>query len=179
MHKIYIKFAFHALVECRGRAVLCIGLEFWRCQNVGSNPSLAGRGACVLEQRHLTIIASSFGWDVKLYRSRVLCNARKRTQDTYHEREGAFPGVSGFVPWAPSRVDMCVLQIFCIIINLGRLYMHMKNKILNVSKFLKFIYPFMNGNNGLKLGLDHRLMTCFVHIHGPWGPYLRLGPHII
>ena len=25
-----------------------------------------------------------------------LCNARKRTQDTYHEREGACPGVSGF-----------------------------------------------------------------------------------
>ena len=27
-----------------------IGLEFWCCQNVGSNPGLAGRGACVLEQ---------------------------------------------------------------------------------------------------------------------------------
>ena len=53
---------------------------------MGSNPGLAGRGACVLEQRHLTIIASSH----------VLCNARKRTQDTYREREGACPGVSGF-----------------------------------------------------------------------------------
>ena len=31
-------------------------------------------------------------------RSRVLCNARKRTQDTYREREGACPGVSGFAP---------------------------------------------------------------------------------
>ena len=30
--------------------------------------------------------------------SRVLCNARKRTQDTYREREGACPGVSGFAP---------------------------------------------------------------------------------
>ena len=49
-------------------------------------------------------------------RSRVLCNARKRTQDTSREREGACPGVSGFAPWAPSRVDMCALQIFCIII---------------------------------------------------------------
>ena len=51
-------------MECRGRAVSCIGLKFWRCQNVGSNPGLAGRGACALEQD--TIIASSFGWDVKL-----------------------------------------------------------------------------------------------------------------
>ena len=25
----------------------------------------------------------------------MLCNARKRTQDTYREREGACPGVSG------------------------------------------------------------------------------------
>ena len=40
---------------------------------------------------------------------------RKRTQDTYREREGACPGVSGFAPWAPSRVDMCALQIFCIV----------------------------------------------------------------
>ena len=38
------------LVECRDRAVWCIGLKFWCCQNVGSNPSVAGRGACVLEQ---------------------------------------------------------------------------------------------------------------------------------
>ena len=28
----------------------CIGLKFCRCQNVGSNPGLAGRSACVLEQ---------------------------------------------------------------------------------------------------------------------------------
>ena len=27
-----------------------------------------------------------------------LCNALKRTQDTYREREGACPGVSGFAP---------------------------------------------------------------------------------
>ena len=65
--------------------------------------------------RHLTIIASSFRWDVNC-RSRVLCNAHNRTQDTYRERERACPGVSGFAPWAPSRVDMCALQIFCIII---------------------------------------------------------------
>ena len=37
-------------MECRGRAVECIGLEFWGCQNVGSNPGLAGRGDYVLEQ---------------------------------------------------------------------------------------------------------------------------------
>ena len=49
-------------------------------------------------------------------RSRMSCNARKRTQDTCREREGACPGVSGFVPWAPSRVDMWAQQIFCIII---------------------------------------------------------------
>ena len=30
--------------------------------------------------------------------SRVLCNARKRNQDTYREREGACSGVSGFAP---------------------------------------------------------------------------------
>ena len=35
---------------CRGRVVSCIGLKFWCCQNVGSNPVLARRGACVLEQ---------------------------------------------------------------------------------------------------------------------------------
>ena len=33
---------------------------------VQSIPGLAGRGACVLEQDTITIIASSFGWDVKL-----------------------------------------------------------------------------------------------------------------
>ena len=27
-----------------------VGLKFWCCQNVSSNPGLAGRGACVLEQ---------------------------------------------------------------------------------------------------------------------------------
>ena len=32
------------------------------------------------------------------------------------KEKGACPGVSGFAPWAPSRVDMCALQIFCIII---------------------------------------------------------------
>ena len=54
----------------------------------------------------------------------MLCNARKRTQDTYREREGACPGVSRFAPLAPSRVDMCALQIFCIIhhVNLTYLY---------------------------------------------------------
>ena len=38
---------YESYVECRGRAVWCIGLG---CQNVGSNPSLAGRGTCVREQ---------------------------------------------------------------------------------------------------------------------------------
>ena len=32
------------------------------------------------------------------------------------KEKGACPGVSGFAPWAPSRVDMCMLQVFCIII---------------------------------------------------------------
>ena len=32
------------------------------------------------------------------------------------KEKGVSPGVSGFAPWAPSRVDMCTLQIFCIII---------------------------------------------------------------
>ena len=27
-----------------------VGLKFWCCQNVGSNPGLAGHGACVLVQ---------------------------------------------------------------------------------------------------------------------------------
>ena len=30
--------------------LVCIELKFWCYQNVGSNPGLAGRGACVLEQ---------------------------------------------------------------------------------------------------------------------------------
>ena len=32
------------------------------------------------------------------------------------KEKGACPCVSGFAPWAPSRVDKCALQIFCIII---------------------------------------------------------------
>ena len=33
----------------------------------------------------------------------------------HREREGACPGVSRFAPWAPNRVDMCALQIFCVL----------------------------------------------------------------
>ena len=35
------------------------------------------------------------------------------------KQKGAWPCVSGFAPWAPSRVDMCMLQIFCICICIG------------------------------------------------------------
>ena len=56
---------------------------------------LAGRGACVLEQdnNHNCFV-------LRMRRKAVgpvLCNARKRTRDTYGEREGACPGVSGFI----------------------------------------------------------------------------------
>ena len=79
--------------------------------------SRPGQLRCLcLWARHLYLLRPSDG--TLSCRSRVLCNARKRTQDTYREREGACPGVSGFAPWAPSRVDtvVCALQIFCIII---------------------------------------------------------------
>ena len=36
----------------------------------------------------------------------------------------ACPGVSGFAPWAPSRVDMCALQIIIIIIIIIIIYQH-------------------------------------------------------
>ena len=82
-------------------------------------PAWPVAGTCVLEQGHLTKIASSFGWGRKAVGPRVLCNACKRTWNTYREREGGLgPVFSGFAPWAPSRVDMCALEIFCIIINI-------------------------------------------------------------
>ena len=46
----------------------------------------------------------------------MLCNARKKNQDTCREKEGTCLGVSGLALWAPSRVGVCALQIFCIII---------------------------------------------------------------
>ena len=67
---------------------------------MASNPGLAGRGACVLEQDILTI-ASSFGWDVK--EPRAIIVKKKACPGVY--------GVSGFAPWAPSRVGMYALQI--------------------------------------------------------------------
>ena len=54
-------------------------------------PAWPGRGACVLEQRHLTIIAPSFGWDVKLFGPVCCVMHAKRTLDTYREREGGLP----------------------------------------------------------------------------------------
>ena len=43
-------------------------------------------------------------------RSRALCNARKRTQNTYREKEGACPGVSGWLvadcAASPVRYDL-------------------------------------------------------------------------
>ena len=65
------------------------------------------------------------GFESQPGRSRRLCQTlnhncfvlrigRKRTRDIYREIEGACPGVSGFAPSAPSRVDMCALQI-CVI----------------------------------------------------------------
>ena len=50
------------------------------------------------------------------------------------KEKGLVPSVSGFAPWAPSRVDMCALQIFCIIIIRCHLY----------RDFL-FHWPMMNG----------------------------------
>ena len=41
---------------------------------------------------------------------------KPRTLTCIVKEKEACPGVSGFAPWAPSRVDMCALQIFCIII---------------------------------------------------------------
>ena len=59
--------------------------------------------------------------------SRVLCNARKITQDTYREREGgACPGVSGFAPWAPSRVDMYALTSSVLLLLLLYLMEHIQ-----------------------------------------------------
>ena len=37
-------------VECRGRASSAFGFKFWWRQDLGSNPGLAGRSACVLAQ---------------------------------------------------------------------------------------------------------------------------------
>ena len=37
----FVTFTGNTFVECRGRAIQCIALKFWRCQNVGSNPGLA------------------------------------------------------------------------------------------------------------------------------------------
>ena len=54
--------------------------------------------------------------------SRVSCNTRKRTQDTYREREGACPGVSGFAPqhpagWICARYKSSVLLLLLLLQN--------------------------------------------------------------
>ena len=41
----------------------------------------------------------------------VCCVMHVKEPRTYREKERACPCVSGFAPWAPSRVDMCALQI--------------------------------------------------------------------
>ena len=47
----------------------------------------------------------------------VCCVMRvKEPRTLYRAREGACPGVSGFAPWAPSRVDMCALQILSLLL---------------------------------------------------------------
>ena len=55
----------HEYWSCRDRAVSCVVLKFWCCQNVGLNPGLARSRHLCPWARHLTITASSFGWDVK------------------------------------------------------------------------------------------------------------------
>ena len=87
---------------------MCVRILAWPVAALVSLSKTLKHNCFVLRMGRKTVL--------KTTRSPVLCNARKRTQDTYREREGACPCVSGFVPWAPSRVDMCALQIFCIII---------------------------------------------------------------
>ena len=64
--------------------------------------------------RHLTIIALSIRMGRKAVGPVCCVMHVKEPRITYHEREGACPGVSGFAPWAPSRVDMCALQILSL-----------------------------------------------------------------
>ena len=102
-------------MECHGRAVWCIGLKFW-CQNVGSNPGLAGCGACVLEQDtyNRNCFVLRMGHEAV---GPVCCVMHVKEPRTLIVKEkGACPIVSGFAPWASSSVDMCALQIFCIIV---------------------------------------------------------------
>ena len=95
----YSKIASHDnnIWECRGRAVSCIGLKFWCCQNVGSNAGPGRSPRLCPWARTLNHNCFVLRMGHKAVGSHVLCNARKRTQDTYREREGACPGVSGFI----------------------------------------------------------------------------------
>ena len=61
------------------RAVSCVGLKFWRCQNVDWNPGLAARRACILEQDTCP----------------VCCVMHVKEPRKLIVREGACPGVSG------------------------------------------------------------------------------------
>ena len=84
------------LLECSGRAVECIGLKFWCCQNVGSNPGLAGRGA----QLSKTLSHNCFV--LRMGRKAVgpVCCAMhvKEPRTLIVKEKGACPGVSGFAP---------------------------------------------------------------------------------
>ncbi len=62
-------------------------------QRVGSSP---GHANCVLQWDTFTIIALSFGWDIRLYIPYTcIGSARKKAQNTYRGRVGVNPGVSG------------------------------------------------------------------------------------
>ena len=155
------------------------GLVHWTQVLVGSNPGLAGRGDCVLEHNCFVL---RMGRKAVGPVCCVLCNARKRTQDAYREREGACPGVSGFAPWASSRVNMCALQIFCIIIikNISQQLLHeiifwkigvwwFKTKLLVKlwNTLTKNICTGLKKKN-FKDGVSYRCLARWLVNHDPW-----------
>ena len=105
--------------------------------------------------------------------SRVLCNARTRTQDTYREREGACPGVSGFAAWAPSRVDMCALQILSLLkddVSHRLTYTrHAYTEVRLTSNMATSTYVFVRIHNyGEHLKLPFLLPRHFDYADGRW-----------
>ena len=130
----------YVYIGWRGRAVLCI-VSVLALSECGFE-SRPGRSRCSCPwARHLIIIASSFGWDVKLYcRSRVLCNARKQNQDTYHEREWACPGVSGFAPWAGSICARYQYSVLLLLLLQWRVLYFNRLKTMDDNRWPKVLF---------------------------------------
>ena len=106
-------------MECRGRAVWCVGLAAL----VSLSKTLSHTCNCFVLQMGRKAVGP------------VCCvNARKRTQDTYHKREGACPGVSGLAANAPKSMFRVYMY------RVMRIWTYYRWNLRNINAIYYYIY---------------------------------------